>query len=208
MSAEEWKDIFVNAGSFVIGLILALGQLYTIWNIKRQEKEKTKKDNKNYGEQIKTENTYTLQIQKEIEELRQVLNADRVQVLEFHNGTDFSTRKGYKMDCTYEALKYGNEPTRNILQDYPTTMLPVFINKLIENQEYFVSDIADIIHDDMSTYAMKKNIHVSAFFDVLLEMNNAPIGIIAVQYVEPTELNSDQLAMIHAKKIIVEELLK
>ena len=208
MSAEEWKTIFVNAGSFVIGLILALGQLYTVWNVKKQNKQSTKKDNINYGEQIKTENKYTLQIQKEIEELRQVLNADRVQVLEFHNGTDFSTRKGYKMDCTYEALKYGNEPTRNVLQDYPTTMLPVFINNLIENQEYFVSNIEDIIDEDMSTYAMKKNIHVSSFFDVVLELNNAPIGILAVQYVEPTDLNSDQLAMIHAKKIIVEELLK
>lgn len=208
MSAEEWKNIFVNAGSFVIGLILALGQLYTIWNIKRQEKEKTKKDNKNYGEQIKSENKYTLQIQKEIEELRQVLGADRVQVLEFHNGTDFSTRKGYKMDCTYEALKYGNEPTRNILQNYPTTMLPVFINNLVEDKEYFVKDIEEIIENDMSTYAMKRNIHVGAFFDVILELNNAPIGILAVQFVEPHAITSEQVAMIHAKKIIVEELLR
>lgn len=208
MTAEQWKDIFVNAGSLIIGLVLALGQLYTIWNMKKQEREKTKKKDKNYGEQIKSENKYTVQIQKEIEELRQALNADRVQVLEFHNGTDFSTRKGYKMDCTYEALKYGNEPTRSLLQNYPTTMLPIFINNLVENKEYFVNNIEEIVRDDMSTYAMKKNIHVAAFFDVALELNNAPIGILAVQYTEPHSLNSEQIAMIHAKKIIIEELLK
>ena len=208
MSAQEWKDVFVNAGSLIMGLVLALGQLYTIWNMKKQEKEKTNKDKKNYGEQIKSENKYTVQIQKEIEELRQMLNADRVQVLEFHNGTDFSTRKGYKMDCTYEALKYGNEPTRLLLQNYPTTMLPIFISKLVEDKEYFVNNVEEIVHDDMSTYAMKKNIHVAAFFDVALELNNAPIGILAVQYTEPHGLNSDQIAMIHAKKIIIEELLK
>lgn len=208
MGVEEWKNIFTNAGSLIMGLILALGQLYTIWNMKKQEKEKAKKNDKNYGEKIKNENKYTMQIQKEIEELRQILGADRVQVLEFHNGTDFSTRKGYKMDCTYEALKYGNEPTRNILQNYPTTMLPIFINNIIEDKEYFVGNIEEIIQSDMSTYAMKKNIHVGAFFDVVLELNNAPIGILAVQYIESHELNSEQIAMIHAKKIIIEELLK
>ena len=38
MSVEEWKDIFVNAGSFIIGIILACGQLYTVIKMKKQEK--------------------------------------------------------------------------------------------------------------------------------------------------------------------------
>lgn len=210
MSAEEWKEIFVNAGSFILGLILACGQLYTVIKMKKQEKEKTDKEkqSKDYGNAIKEESKYAIAIQKEIEELRQVLTADRVQVLEFHNGTDFSTRKGYKLDCTYETLKYGNESVKGILQNYPTTMLPIFMNKIIEEKQYMVPNIENIADTDMSTYAMKLNMHVGAFYDVVLENNSMPIGVLVVQFADHKKLNNDQVAMIHAKKIIIEELLK
>ena len=210
MGAEEWKNIFVNAGSFILGLILACGQLYTVIKMKKQELKTLEKENehKELGKDIKEQNKYAIEIQKEIEELRQILNADRVQVYEFHNGTDFTTRKGYKMDCTYETLKYGNEPVKGILQNYPTTMLPTFMNKVIEEKEYIVPNIEEISMSDMSTYSMKLNMHVGAFYDVVLERNNMPIAILAVQFTNPTGLNSEQIAMIHAKKIIIEELLK
>lgn len=210
MEIEEWKTVFVNAGSFIIGLILACGQLYTILKMKKNEKENKEKAEKpkNYGKQIKEESKYTVKIQEEIEELRQILNADRVQVLEFHNGTDFSTRKGYKMDCTYETIRYGNETAKSILQNYPTTLLPIFMSKLIESKQYFTPDIEELKQIDMSTYAMKINMHVSSFYDVALEDNGNIIGILAVQYTEPKDLDEGQKAMIHAKKIIIEELLK
>ena len=137
-----------------------------------------------------------------------MVTADRVQVLEFHNGTDFSTRKGYKLDCTYETIKYGNESVKGLLQNYPTTMLPIFMNKLIEEKQYMVPDVEEIAKCDMSTYAMKLNMHVGAFYDVVLENNGMPIGVLAVQFAEPKNLDTDQIAMIHAKKIIIEELLK
>lgn len=210
MSIEEWKEVFVNAGSFIIGLILACGQLYTILKMKKAEKEKEEKAKapKNYGKQIKAENVHTVKIQEEIEELRQALNADRVQVLEFHNGTDFSTRKGYKMDCTYETIRYGNETAKGILQNYPTTLLPIFMRKIIDDKQYFVSDIEQLKSTDMSTYAMKMNMHVGSFYDVSLEDKGDTIGILAVQYAEPKELDDEQKVMLHAKKVVIEELLK
>ena len=211
MTIEEWKELFVNIGYAIVGLVLAFGQVYTIFKLKKQSKDadKEKTKNTNYGEAIKHENKYTLQIQKEIEELRQMVTADRVQVLEFHNGTDFSTRKGYKLDCTYETLKYGNEPVKGVLQNYPTTMLPIFMNRIIEDKKYFVPNIQQLVEKDMSTYAMKLNMHVGAFYDVCLEDSNGmPIGILAVQFANPTELNTDDLAAIEGKKIIVQQLLK
>lgn len=208
MNVEQWKEVFVNAGSLIIGLILACGQLYTVWQMKKQEKEAKSKAKGNYGKQIKAENVHTVKIQEEIEELRQALNADRVQVLEFHNGTNFSTRKGYKMDCTYETIRYGNETAKGILQNYPTTLLPIFMNKIIDNKQYFVSDIEQLKSVDMSTYAMKMNMRVGSFYDVSLEDTGDVIGILAVQYAEPKSLTEEQKAILHAKKIVVEELLK
>lgn len=209
MSVNEWQDLFVKIGTGAIGLFLAISQLSIIWKMKRQEKkDKAKEDeHKNYGNAIKTENKFAMQIQNQIEELRQSLNASAVQVIEFHNGTDFSTRKGYKLDCTYEALKYGHCSLREILMDYPTTMLPIFMNKIIEEKHYFISNIDDIDRIDMSTYAMKLNTNVAAFYDVLLEKDGMPIGILAVQYEEPASLTDADIAKIHAKKIILENLV-
>ena len=87
-------------------------------------------------------------------------------------------------------------------------MLPIFMNKVIEEKQYLVPNIETLAERDMSTYAMKLNMHVGAFYDFILEHNGMPIGILAVQFSQPTELNDDQIAMIHAKKIIIEELLK
>ena len=87
-------------------------------------------------------------------------------------------------------------------------MLPIFMNKVIEEKEYIVPNVEEISMSDMSTYSMKLNMHVGAFYDVVLERNNMPIAILAVQFTNPTGLNSEQIAMIHAKKIIIEELLK
>ena len=210
MSVEEWKELFIGVGSAILGIILAVGQLYTVWKMKKQEQtNKAKEDeSKNYGKAITHESHYTMQIQTQLEELRQYLTADRVQVLEFHNGTDFSTRKGYKLDCTYETLKYGNESVKGMLQNYPTTMLPIFMNKIVQDRKYFVSDVEQIAECDMSTYAMKLNMHVGSFYDVCLEDSEGmPIGILAVQFAKPTVLNTDQQAMIEAKKIVIEELL-
>lgn len=208
MSIEEWKDIFINIGSIFIGLVLAVGQLYTVFKIKKQEKIANSQNKKDYGKAIKEENNHALDIQEQLEELRQALNADRTQVIEFHNGTDFSTRKGYKMDCTYESVKYGNESVKGTIQNYPTTMLPVFISKIMDDKKYFVSDIEKIKKPDMSTYVMKLNMGVSAFYDIALESDGIVFGILVVQFNEPKELNEKDLAMILAKKIIIEELLK
>lgn len=210
MSVEEWQTVFMNAGSFIVGLVLACGQLYTVIKMKQQERKEAEKEKspKNYGKNIKAENAHALNIQKEIEELRQILNADRVQIMEFHNGTDFSTRKGYKMDCTYETIRYGNESIKSVIQNYPTTMLPIFMNNIIENKQYFVQNISNIAEKDMSTYAMKVNMHIAAFYDMVLENSGNPIGILAVQFTKPRSLKDDEIAIIHAKKIVIEELLK
>ena len=87
-------------------------------------------------------------------------------------------------------------------------MLPIFMNKVIEEKQYLVPDVTKLAETDMSTYAMKLNMHVGAFYDFILEHNGMPIGIFAVQFSQPTELDEDKIAMIHAKKIIIEELLK
>ena len=83
------------------------------------------------------------------------------------------------------------------------------MNKILEDKYYFVKNIEDIVECDMSTYTMKLNMEVKAYYDVCLEdINGMPIGVLAVQFTNPTNITDNQKAMIRAKKIIIEELLK
>lgn len=206
MGIDEWKNIFTNIGAIVIGLILAIGQLSIVWKMNKNKKEKDD-EYKQYGHAIKEENQFAIQIQEQLEELKESVNADRVQVIEFHNGTDFSTRKGYKLDCTYEVVKYGSASVKGIMKDYPTTLLPTFMKRIIEEKLYYVNNIENIHEEDMSTYVMKLNMDVKAFYDLLLEKNGTPIGILAVQFGTPSKLNQNEIAKMVAKKIIIENLL-
>lgn len=206
MGIDEWKNIFTNIGTVVIGLILAIGQLSIVWKMNKNKKEKDN-EHKQYGHAIKEENQFAIQIQEQLEELKESVNADRVQVIEFHNGTDFSTRKGYKLDCTYEVIKYGSTSIKGIIKDYPTTLLPTFMKRIIEEKLYYVNNIENIHEEDMSTYAMKLNMDVKAFYDLLLEKDGTPIGILAVQFGTPSKLNQNEIAKMVAKKIIIENLL-
>lgn len=202
MSMEDWKNIGIGIGTVLGGLSIAISQIVIAY-----KKIKEKIYSKNYGVAIQRESKYTMQVYQQLEELRTNLNATRVQILEFHNGTEFATRKGYKIDCTHEVKNYEAESTKQILTNYPTTMLPIFMHKMFEDKEYFVSNVEDLINTDIATYAMKKVMDIGAFYDVLLYKQDKPIAILAVQYRQPTVLGSSGLAEIKAKQIIIESLM-
>ena len=70
-------------------------------------------------------------IMKEAEKLKEFLNADRVQVYEFHNGTHYANgRSALKTTCTYETCRYGISSCLNILSGIPLSIIPNFIKTL------------------------------------------------------------------------------
>ena len=68
-------------------------------------------------------------IMKEAEKLKEFLNADRVQVYEFHNGTHYANgRSALKTTCTYETCRYGISSCLNILSSL--ILLFLFVDAL------------------------------------------------------------------------------
>lgn len=118
------------------------------------------------------------------EQLKEVINADRVQVYEFHNGQHYANgRSALKTTCTYETCRYGVSSCLNILSGLPLSIIPNFIKVLLDKGELFVKNLEDIKVTMPSTYALKSTMGIKSFYDVVIR-NQAgePIGFVAVQF--------------------------
>ena len=121
-------------------------------------------------------------IMKEAEKLKEFLNADRVQVYEFHNGTHYANgRSALKTTCTYETCRYGISSCLNILSGIPLSIIPNFIKTLLDKGELLVKDLEDL--KETSTYALKSTMGIKSFYDVVIRNEvGEPVGFVAVQF--------------------------
>ena len=70
----------------------------------------------NVGKMLPRQNKLDLEILNKLEYVKEILNADRIHVYEFHNGEHYSDyRSAYKFSCTYEVFKAGNQPVQHSL---------------------------------------------------------------------------------------------
>ena len=121
---------------------------------------------------------------KEAEKLKELLNADRVQIYEFHNGTHYANgRSALKTTCTYETCRYGISSCLNILSGIPLSIIPNFIKTLLDRGELLVKDLEDIKPTMPSTYALKNTMGIKSFYDVVIRNDvGEPVGFVAVQF--------------------------
>ena len=134
-------------------------------------------------------------IMKEAENLKELLNADRVQVYEFHNGTHYANgRSALKTTCTYETCRYGISSCLNILSGIPLSIIPNFLKALLDKGELLVKDLEDLKETMPSTYNLKHTMGIKGFYDVVIyNANNEPVGFVAVQFCNDkiSSLNKD-----------------
>lgn len=142
------------------------------------------KEKPNIPKNIVKQSNLDYAIIQEAENLKEYINADRIQVYEFHNGTHYANgRSALKTTCTYEICRYGIKSCLNILSGIPLSVIPNFLKELLDNGEILVKDLEDIKSTMPSTYNLKKSMDIKAFYDVVIHNdNNEPIGFVAVQF--------------------------
>lgn len=171
-----------NIEAFLLGLaaiIAAIGVL--IKAIKS-----TKKEIDSLPKKIKKQvNVDDLVISK-MEEVKEQLNADRVQIYDFHNGGHYANgRSALKTSCSYEVVRAGIERKQGFLQAIPLSCLSKFVSKLMNEDFLEVSNIEEIKDEMPATYQLKKEMKINSFYDVIL--NNSigePVGFLAIQFVK------------------------
>ena len=177
----------------VIGTIIASAftSYKTVVN-KINEEQRTRKDE--VPKAVKKQSKLNCEILQEAEKVKELLNADRVQVYEFHNGAHYANgRSALKTTCTFETCRYGVQSCRDILSDVPLSVIPVFIKTLLDDEELYVKNLEDIKDTMIGTYNIKSSMNIKGFYDVVIHNEDRePIGFVAVQFCNRDASNIDK----------------
>ena len=174
---------------------------------------KTKKEIENsLPRKIKNQCSIDMEIINRMEGLKEFLNADRVQVYDFHNGGHYANgRSALKTSCTYEVCRTGCRAYQMFLQAIPLSCIPQFIKTLLNKEELKVSTIEDLKNSMNSTYNLKKDQGVRSFYDIIIHnKDKEPIGFLAIQYCteEKLQYTQEQQNEILKLKFFIEENLE
>lgn len=177
----------------VIGTIIASAftSYKTVVN-KINEEQRTRKDE--VPKAVKKQSKLNCEILQEAEKVKELLDADRVQVYEFHNGAHYANgRSALKTTCTFETCRYGVQSCRDILSDVPLSVIPVFIKTLLDDEELYVKNLEDIKDTMIGTYNIKSSMDIKGFYDVVIHNEDRePIGFVAVQFCNRDASNIDK----------------
>lgn len=151
------------------------------------------------------------EIIKRMENAKELLSADRVQIYDFHNGGHYANgRSALKTSCTYEVTKAGVKGYQMYLQSLPLSAIPRFTKTLLDNGEMCVPDIETLKDTMPGAYNIKKEQGVKGFHDVVLENKfGEPIGFLGIQYVNnshKTYNNKEKNEILRLKFFIEENL--
>ena len=199
---EEITSIIISLTALltaVVGLIVAL-------NKAKKTIEET------IPQKIKKQCDIDYLIINKMEEIKEFLRADRVQVYDFHNGGHFANgRSALKSSCTYEVCRAGVKSFQMYLQSIPLNCIPQFIKKLLIDSRMQINDLEDIKDTMPATYSLKKSQNVKSYFDIVLNNEeDEPIGFLAIQYENENKVNfsEKELNEILKLKFFIEENLE
>lgn len=172
---------------------VALGEIIiTIYVCVKYVKKNLKKPD--ISSKLPQQNSIDLEITNKMDYTKEILNADRIHLYEFHNGEHYSDwRSAYKFSCSYEVTKAGTSSMRNKCTGLPISIMPRFIHKITTEGKFVCDNIENIKDTMVSTYTFKKDIGIKSFYDVAIrnKLGNI-IGFIAVQWDKNTRANIDE----------------
>lgn len=200
----EWFTAFVISLTAAVSAIGAL--IVTVL--------KTKKNiESNLPKKLQKHSSINIEITQKMEQIKEVLRADRVQIYDFHNGGHYANgRSALKTSCTFEVVRAGVPEYFSHLQALPLSAVPEFIKTLLDHKELDIKNLEDIKEKMPSTYSIKKSQGVKGFYDIILENNKKePIGFLGIQYVtdEPhKDFSIDEKNEIFRLKFFIESKLE
>lgn len=199
----DWLNAIIIG---ITAIVASLGTLIvTIIKTKKQIEDSIPR-------KLKRQSNIDMEIITRMEELKELLNADRIQVYDFHNGGHYANgRSALKTSCTYEVVRAGVKATQQFIQAVPLSCIPHFTRKLLNDDTFDITDLEDLKDTMPSTYNLKKEFGVKSFYDVILNNKEGePIGFLGIQYVNKSHktYNSNDINEILRLKFYIEENLE
>lgn len=178
---ERYKLKTIFKGCFIILLIAALiGFLNNpTWIFEKYEEWKDKQHQEEMD--IRTVNNY--KIQHLIEKSLYKIGADRITILELHNGnTGVGGLPFTKCSATFEYMDDGIQPIANQYQEQQLSLIP-FANHLFK-EGYWCGDIADLADYDRALYHRMSSNGTEHFAACVIEGIDKPLALLFVSFGE------------------------
>jgi hypothetical protein len=130
-----------------------------------------------------------------IEEIREEISADRVWLIQFHNGGHFypTGKSMAKFSMIYETVNIKVNSIQNNFQNIPVSLFSKSINELLKND---VIEITDFKDETISTFGLKyiaeESGCKSGYLFSIKSIDDKFIGILGIDYTrKKTILNHD-----------------
>lgn len=182
----EQLEIAKNIGIFIAELIVGL------FFCKQYLDKYFKKTN--VAKMLPRQNKLDMEMLNKLEYVKEILNADRIHIYEFHNGEHYSSnRPAYKFSCTYEVFKAGNKPVQQECINLPTNCMPSFVNKIMRDGKFVCEDLESIKDNMTSTYNFKKALNIKSFYDVAIKNREGEIiGFVAIHWFKKENMKIEE----------------
>lgn len=175
-----------NIANFITGIALIITAIGAVAIAIIKVYKNTRKEIDTIPNKIRKQAIYDNIIIEKMDSLKEYLNADRVQIYDFHNGGHYANgRSALKTSCTYETIRNGINPVQAQLQAIPLPCIAKFVSQLLNDEHMEIKNLEEIKETMPSTYQLKKSQNIVSFYDIVLNnKENEPIGFLAVQYVK------------------------
>lgn len=150
-----------------------------------------------------------LKVLKRMEEVKEIMDADRVHVYEFHNGEHYANgRSALKVSCTYEVCRAGTQSVQRSCMSVPLSVMPKYIAAILDNPIVNVKDIESIRDSMPATYNLKFSQNVQAYTNVvILDKEKEPVGFIEVQWFDKNKFIENEHELLRLAAFIEENIL-
>ena len=170
-------EVGLELGYIIAALISAAVTLGSMW-CKAKIKERKEKIF-NYDPNLHSN------VMTALEYMRRETEADRVYILEFHNGEHyFSGRSQQKFSCTYEVVNEGISREVQDLQNIRISSMHYLIKDVVQGETFMCKDVGEFC-DDLSFKSFMETRGIkSMFVRPIKTLNGKIIGVVALDYVK------------------------
>ena len=156
------------------------------------------------------QNTIAIDIKNRLENAKDIFNADRIGIHEFHNGSyNANGISMMKVDMTYEATKYGVKSVQKHLNNIPFSISACFVDKLIKNNIVKIKNVDEIPDTCASFRQIEKSNGVKALTGkILLNNKNEPIGFITINWNKREDYTENDRELYRLASFIEEKISK
>ena len=131
-----------------------------------------------------------------IEEIREEISADRVWLIQFHNGGHFypTGKSMAKFSMIYESVNIHVNSIQNNFQNIPVSLFSKSINELLKNDIIGITDFKD---ETISTFGLKyiaeESSCKSGYLFAIKSIDDKFIGILGIDYTGDKRILSDDI---------------